>query len=86
LPLGFWSHHRFRLGKTRVELIPGILRSAVQFGFPSVNGTPYHRDMALLLPLPAAILLDPASVLAGLALGIAVGLAVGVLTRGRGAV
>ncbi len=42
--------------------------------------------MVLLLPLPAAILLDPASVLAGLALGIAVGLAVGVLTRGRGAV
>jgi hypothetical protein len=42
--------------------------------------------MALLLPLPAAILLDPASVLAGLALGIAVGLAVGVLTRGKGAV
>ena len=69
-----------------MELIRGILRSAVQFGFPSVNRVPYHQGMVLLLPLPAAILLDPASVLAGLALGIAVGLAVGVLTRGRGAV
>jgi hypothetical protein len=56
----------------------------VQFGFPRLDCTSYHRGMVLLLPLPAAILLDPASVLAGLALGIAVGLAV--LTRGRGAV
>jgi hypothetical protein len=69
-----------------VESIRGILESAVQFGFPRLDCRVYHLDMVLLLPLPAAVLLDPASVLAGLAIGIAVGLAVGVLTRGRGAV
>ncbi len=69
-----------------MELIPGILGSRVEFGFPSVNRTPYHRGMIILLPLPAVAWLDPASVLAGVVIGLALGVAGGLLTRGRRAV
>ena len=58
----------------------------VEFGFPSVNRLPYHRGMAILLPLPAVVWLDPASVLAGVVIGLALGVAAGLLTRGRRAV
>jgi hypothetical protein len=58
----------------------------VEFGFPSVNRTLYHRGMVILLPLPAVAWLDPASVLAGVVIGLALGLAGGLLTRGRRAV
>jgi hypothetical protein len=58
----------------------------VEFGFPSVNRTPYHPGMLLILPLPAVAWLDPASVLAGVVIGLALGVAAGLLTRGRRAV
>ena len=58
----------------------------VEFGFASVNRTPYHRGMVLILPLPAVAWLDPASVLAGVVIGLALGVSAGLLTRGRRAV
>ena len=58
----------------------------VEFGFASVNRTPYHPEMVLLLPLPAVAWLDPASVLAGVVIGLSLGVAAGLLTRGRRAV
>ena len=58
----------------------------VQFGFPSVNRTSYHRGMVLLLPLPAVAWLDPASAVAGVVVGLALGVAVRLLTRGKTAV
>jgi hypothetical protein len=60
--------------------------SRIEFCFPRLDRTPYHRGMVLILPLPAVAWLDPASVLAGVVIGLALGLAVGLLTRGRRAV
>jgi hypothetical protein len=58
----------------------------VEFGFPRAQRGGYHRDMVLLLPLPAVAWLDPASVLAGVVIGLALGVAAGLLTRGRRAI
>ncbi len=60
--------------------------NCVEFGFPRLDRTPYHRGMVLLLPLPAVAWLDPASVLAGVVIGLALGVAGGLLTRGKRAV
>jgi hypothetical protein len=60
--------------------------SRIEFCFPRLDRLPYHRGMAILLPLPAVVWLDPASVLAGVVIGLALGLAVGLLTRGKRAV
>jgi hypothetical protein len=60
--------------------------SRIEFCFPRLDRTLYHRAMVILLPLPAVAWLDPASVLAGVVIGLALGVAAGLLTRGRRAV